>query len=258
MTDLEQGTVNVQLNPSTSVPKTEFSKTFLKNTSIPRVTKWIKGVPTPIQEGDMSPNQQAFSLIKGFASGEITMAGDEIHHLLTTPDGNTISESLNELPWSTPERSKITDGSVNRNKKPKIAQKEPHKIHAKQLAELNSHTKVPDADIKVENIIPGSPAFIPYQQKTPINESKGSKGPKIKFFSESTDMAHIRRMLMKAKMAAIEVRNKRADKHVKRMAEEAVKQARENAKLKAKATRKSASSGTKPTKPRHSWEMHAL
>ena len=168
MTDPEQGTVNVQLNPLTSVPntpvtKTEFSKMFLKNTPIPRVTKWIKGVLTPIQEGDMSPNQQAFSLIKGFTSGEITMAGDGIRHLPTIPDDNTISESLNELPWSTPERSKKTDGSVNRNKKPKIAQKEPHKKHAKQLAKLNSCTKVPDADIKLENIIPGSPAFIPYQ-----------------------------------------------------------------------------------------------
>ena len=71
--------------------------------------------------------------------------------------------SLNELPWSTPERSKKTDGSINRTKKPKIAQKESHKIHAKQLTELNSCTKVPDADIKLENIIPGSPAFIPYQ-----------------------------------------------------------------------------------------------
>ena len=167
MTDPEQGIVNVQLNLSTSVPnspvtKTEFSKMFLRNTPIPRVTKWIKGVLTPIQEGDMSPNQQAFSLIKGFASDEITMAGDEIHHLPTIPDGNMISESLNELPWPTLERSKKTDGSVNRNKKPKIAQKEPRKLHAKQLAELNSHTKVPDADIKLENIIPGSPAFIPY------------------------------------------------------------------------------------------------
>ena len=167
MTDPEQGTVNVQLNPSTSVPntpvtKTEFSKSFLKKTPIPKVTKWIKGVPTPIQEGNMSPNQQAFSLIKGFASGEITMAGDEICHLPAISDGNTISMSLIELPWSTPEKSKKTDGSVNINKKPKIAQKEPHKIHAKQLAELNSCTKVPDADIKLENIIPGSPAFIPY------------------------------------------------------------------------------------------------
>ena len=71
-------------------------------------------------------------------------------------------------------------------------------------------------------------------------------------------MARIRWMLMKAEMAAIEVRNKRADKRAKQMVEEAVKQARENVKLKAKATRKSAPSGTKPTKPRHSWEMHAL
>ena len=71
-------------------------------------------------------------------------------------------------------------------------------------------------------------------------------------------MARIRRMLTKAKMAAIEVRNKRADKHAKWMVEEAAKQAKENVKLKAKATRKSAFSGTKPTKPRCSWEMHAL
>ena len=71
-------------------------------------------------------------------------------------------------------------------------------------------------------------------------------------------MAHIRRMLTKAKMAAIDARNKRADKHAKRMAEEAVRQNRENTKLKAKTARKSASSSMKPTKPRCSWEMHAL
>ena len=71
-------------------------------------------------------------------------------------------------------------------------------------------------------------------------------------------MAHIRQMLTKARMAAIEVRHKRADKHVKWMAEEAAKQAKENPTLKAKAARKSASSGTKPTKPRRSWEMQAL
>ena len=132
----------------------------------------------------MSPNQQAFSLIKSFASGEITMTGDEIHHLPAIPDDNTISMSLNELPWSTPERPKKTDGSINRNKKPKIAQNEPHKTHAKQLAKLNPCTKTPDADIKLGNIIPGSPAFIPYRQKTPKNKGKGkgSKGLKIKFF----------------------------------------------------------------------------
>ena len=78
------------------------------------------------------------------------------------------------------------------------------------------------------------------------------------FFPESTDMAHVRHMLMKAEMAAMEVRNKREDKHVKRMVEEAMRQAKKNVKLKAKANRKSASSGTKPMKPRCSWEMNAL
>ena len=71
-------------------------------------------------------------------------------------------------------------------------------------------------------------------------------------------MAHTRQMPTKAKMEAIEARNKRVDEHAKRMVEEPTKQAKENPTLKAKATRKSASSGTKPTRPRHSWEMQAL
>ena len=70
MTDPGQGTVNVQLNTSNSVPNTpttkkESSKLFLKKTPIPKVIKWVKG--TPLQEESMSPNQQAFSLLKGFA-----------------------------------------------------------------------------------------------------------------------------------------------------------------------------------------------
>ena len=71
-------------------------------------------------------------------------------------------------------------------------------------------------------------------------------------------MAHIRQMLMKAEMAVIEAKNKRADKHAKWMVEEAAKQAKENPTLKAKAAKKSASSGTKPTKPRHRREIQAL
>ena len=71
-------------------------------------------------------------------------------------------------------------------------------------------------------------------------------------------MAHTKQMLMKAEIEAIEARNKRADEHVKWMVVETAKQAKENPTLKAKAARKSASSGVKPTKPRHSWEMQAL
>ena len=66
-------------------------------------------------------------------------------------------------------------------------------------------------------------------------------------------MAHIRWMLTRAEMEAMEARNKRADGCAKRMAVEAAKLT-----LKAKAARKLASSGTTPTKPRCSWEMQAL
>ena len=55
-------------------------------------------------------------------------------------------------------------------------------------------------------------------------------------------MACTRQMPTKAEM---EARNKRADKCVKWMVEENMKQAKKNAKLKAKTTR-------------HSWEMQAL
>ena len=88
-------------------------------------------------------------------------------------------------------------------------------------------------------------------------------------------MARTKQMLTKAEIEAMKAGNKRADEHAKRMAVEAAKQAKTNLTLKprktdpntsksarwpleTKAARKAASSGTKPTKPRCSWEMQAL
>ena len=48
-------------------------------------------------------------------------------------------------------------------KKAKLTQKEPRKSIAQQLAEVNPHTKIPDSEIRLENIIPGSPLFVPYK-----------------------------------------------------------------------------------------------
>ena len=39
------------------------------------------------------------------------------------------------------------------------------KTNARILAEKNPHTKVPDSEICIENIIPGSPLYIPYKHK---------------------------------------------------------------------------------------------
>ena len=50
---------------------------FLNKTPIPnpilKTTKWVQGVPTPIQEGLMSPNTEAINLIAGFVSGHVTI-----------------------------------------------------------------------------------------------------------------------------------------------------------------------------------------
>ena len=152
---------NVQINP------------FLHKTPIPSAKKetpeWVKRAPTPIQEGQLTPNTEALNLLVEFAFGEVIMEENELKHL------PSISKSLETI-WETPKR-KNTDGSANRTKKAKIAQKEPRKNISKQLADQNPHTKVLDSEIKIENIIQDSPSFVPHKIKTPTGKGKG-KGVK--------------------------------------------------------------------------------
>ena len=134
MDNLEQGVVNVHaLKVPNSVPnmpitKMKDHKQYLQNTPIPRVTspKWKEGTPTPIQEGVISPNQQAINLLTGFANGHIKMAGDKIEHLTTVLERKSIEDSLQELSWdsSSPVKKKKVDGSANRSERHIIAQKE--------------------------------------------------------------------------------------------------------------------------------------
>ena len=187
---------------------------FLHKTPVPSIQektlKWVKGAPTPIQEGQLTPNSEALNLLTGFATGEISMEGEQLKHL------PSISESLETL-WETPKRKKNIDGSASHTKKAKIAQKEPRKNISKQLAKQNPCTKIPDSGIKIENIIQGSPVYIPYKWKIPKSKGKGkgSKGSKLKVSiksvqSESVDMAHTKQTLTKAEMDAIKARNKKA------------------------------------------------
>ena len=98
---------------------------------------------------------------------------------------------LSEVLWYSPtSKRKMTDGSAICSNKAKIVKKEPHKsmkqpkTNAKILAEKNPHTKIPDSEIHVENIIPGSPLYIPYKH----HKVKGSKGPKLKITIHDSDM----------------------------------------------------------------------
>ena len=159
--------------PSSSVVKNVQINLFLHRTPIPstkkETPKWVKGEPTLIQEGQLTPNTEALNLLAGFASGEVVMEGNKLKHL------PSISKSLETI-WDTPKR-KNTNDSANRTKKAKIAQKEPRKNISKQLADQNPHTKVPDSEIKIENIIQDSPSFVPHKIKTPTGKGKG-KGVK--------------------------------------------------------------------------------
>ena len=121
----------------------------------------------------MTPNTEALSLLTGFATGQVTMVDDEVQHI------PSISQSLGTI-WETPKRkvtdgsanhtkkAKVTDGSVNHTKKAKVTKKEPRKNISEQMAEANPRTTIPDSKIRIENIIQGSPQFVPYKIKTPV------------------------------------------------------------------------------------------
>ena len=85
----------------------------------------------------------------------------------------------------------------------KIAQKEPCKSIAKQLAEQNPRTKILDSNIKIENIIPGSPAFVPHKQFKPKNTGKGKGKKNIKLSIDSSEMSRNKCTKTKAEWEAV-------------------------------------------------------
>ena len=181
---------NVTGNISHSVPSSPVTenvsiKPFLDQTPIPslqmKTTQWVQGAPTPIQEGQLTPLSEALNLLVGFSTGEVVMEGENMKHL------PSISESLNSI-WNSPKR-KNTDGSVNRTKKAKIAQKEPRKNISKDLAIQHPCTKILDSEIKLENIVPGSPSFVPHSVKNPRGNGKGVKNIKLNDSGFASEMA---------------------------------------------------------------------
>ena len=170
-------------------------KLFLSKTPIPtlkRIAKspeFVKGAPTPVQEGQMTPNTEALSLLTGFATGQVTMKGDEVQHI------PSISQSLGTI-WETP-KHKVTDGSANRTKKAKVAKKEPRRNISKQMAKANPRTKIPDSEIRIENIIQGSPSFVPRKIKvqTPGGREKGAEEAKMNIMNSDSGMARTKKTL---------------------------------------------------------------
>ena len=182
--------------PSLPVTEPVQISEFLNKTPIPNpaleTTKWVPGAPTPIQEGLMSPNTEVINLIAGFASGHVTIDSNDLKHV------PSISKSLSEV-WETPNKQVPVDSSTIGAEKMVIAQKEPCKNVSRQIAQKEPRTRVPDSEIKLSNIILGSPAFVPYKRITPKGKGKGMKY--ISIGSNPTtldsDMARSKRMMMK-------------------------------------------------------------
>ena len=201
--------LNSRSVPNSPVTEPVHVSEFLNKTPIPnpvlKTTKWVQGAPTPIQKGLMSPNTETINLIAGFASEHVTMEGDDLKHI------PSISKSLREI-WETPKSKNIFSGGTLGTKKATIAQKEPHKNVSKQIAQKEPHTRVPDSEIKLSNIIPGSPAFVPYRRVTPKGKGKGRKNIQIGENSEifDSEIARSKRTMTKEERLKAKVKEQNA------------------------------------------------
>ena len=96
---------------------------FLSKTLIPKITEntWVQGAQIPVIQGSMSPNEQAITLLDGFASGNAKMDGDSVKHIPTILR-ESMTQTLNEI-WGTLKWKKNTSGGAFCTKKAKFAQK---------------------------------------------------------------------------------------------------------------------------------------
>ena len=137
----------------------------------------------------MTPNTEALSLLTGFATGQVTMKGDEVQHI------PSISQSLGTI-WETP-KHKVTDGSANCTIKAKVTKNEPRRNISKQMAEAKPRTKIPDSEIRIENVIQGSPSFVPCKinVKTLRGRGKGVEEDKMNIMGSDLGMAQTKKTL---------------------------------------------------------------
>ena len=161
----------------------------------------------------MSPNTEAINLIAGFASGHITIDGNDLKHV------PSISKSLSKV-WETPNRWVSVDSSTIGAGKMVMAQKEPCKNISRQIAQKELCTRVPDLEIKLSNIILGSPVFLPYKRITPKGKGKDMKCISIGSnpMTLDSDMARSKRMITKEEW--LKAKAKDAAKQAKKAAED--------------------------------------
>ena len=128
--------------------------------------------------------------------------GDTVHHLHIVEGNPTIGEYLSELPWYLPKSVKKTDGSAIRSIKAMKAVKTPWFLSATNtqaglLATQHPHHRVPNSEIELGNIIPGSPDYVPCKLV-----SKNVK-PSKNMSHIPVDMTRSKKTMTKAQMAKL-------------------------------------------------------
>ena len=85
----------------------------------------------------------------------------------------------------------------NCTKKAKVTKREPWRNISKQMAKANPRTKIPDSEIRIENIIQSSPSFVPckIKVKTPRGRGKGVEEAKMNIMGSDLGMARTKKTL---------------------------------------------------------------
>ena len=140
-------------------------RSFLLNTPVPNTTllTWIQGISTPINEGNLSPNELAVELLAGFSTGKIRMRNDVVEHRPSSDADESIVDILSQLDSATHHKDQEANNSAP-HVSPSVTINNRTKTIAGLQAEKNPRTKVPDSEICPENIILGSPMYIPYKR----------------------------------------------------------------------------------------------
>ena len=163
---------------------------FLPNTLVLNTTllTWKQGISTPISEGNLSPNELAVELLAGFSAGKIRMRGDVVEHRPSSNADESITDIISQLHSVTHHKDQEVNNSAP-HVCPSITINNETKMIDGLQAKRNPRTKVPDSEIHPENIIFGSPMYIPYKKVSKDQKGKGGYGKKLKFpISSSSTM----------------------------------------------------------------------
>ena len=127
------------------------------------------------------------------------------------------------------------------------------------MAILKPHTKVPNSEIQIENIIQDSPSSVPYRINTLPRKGKGVKNIELNVAGSASEMAHTKTILMAKQRSAQASKAAQATKRAIPKLWQTISMGKAPWKqLATKATRKQGNRQGVKTKPRQNYAMIAL